>query len=157
MPMTPEEVKKVNDLARSLKENKLAANIEEAMEMAKRMLLTESAGEKQTGHRIETEQKLSKLVENHQDKETHEEMKKADEEAVESQKIISKEQQELHIIKEEMAKDMEDLEKLKEDIEALKGIIEDAPAVAIGNTANINTFTIRLNLILNNNKNLSVQ
>jgi len=128
--MRPDEVKKVNDLARSLKDNRLAANLEEAIAMAKRMLLTETLGEKRAQKQIEVEKKLTSLVDHHHDTEIEEEMDEIKKQVVQEEQKVDKETQELEDLKKEMDIETAELEQIKQDIEALREIVENAPAAA---------------------------
>jgi len=128
--MRPDEVKKVNDLARSLKDNRLAANLEEAMTMAKRMLLSDTAGEARAEDQFHTENRLAEVVEDHHEKATIEAVKEARAAADEASKELDEDAVELESLRKEMHRETEELEKIKQDIEALKEIIDNAPETA---------------------------
>ena len=110
--MDTNTIEKINTLAKSLKENRLATNMEEAYSMAKQILSEKTEGESKSVEHIQKEMEGVKI----------------DQEMSADHNTETK--QEVEDLTKEIHEHKELLEELKKEIEALKDIKKDAKEVS---------------------------
>ena len=122
-------LKKINDLAESLKSNRIAANMDEAVDMAKNMLTKSAAGQTLSPDMLK-EMESSLEQDNKELGELAKDAKALDKESSSLEKQHGSGHADTKKFTESTEKTAEHIHALKEDLDSISDIKEDSKAVA---------------------------